>query len=91
MTKKNPDYFEALIFIRDSGSSQGHRLDTFEFAFERDGKIGRIRRRAALPSDLLEALQLPDNSRCRRQFLGPKRSKIENLVREYWSLPSIGS
>ena len=28
------------------------RLDVFEFAFESDGRIGRIRRRAAMPSDI---------------------------------------
>jgi hypothetical protein len=86
LVRRNPDYFEALLMMRDAGSGSARRLDVFEFAFENDGRIGRIRRRAALPFDVEEARRLPETSRCRREFLDIRQTEIGNLVRKYWRL-----
>ena len=43
--------------IKDMEQGGSRRLDVFEFAFESDGRIGRIRRRAAMPSDIEEAMR----------------------------------
>lgn len=91
MVRQNPSYFEALLMMRDAGGETKRRLDVFEFAFESDGTIGRIRRRAALPSDVEAARQLPETSRCRREFLDVKERQIQSLVRQYWRLPSLRS
>jgi hypothetical protein len=87
MVGQNPDYFEALLMMRDAGTGSARRLDVFEFAFESDGRIGRIRRRAALPFDVEEARRLPKTSRCRREFLDTHQTEIGRLVHEYWRLP----
>jgi hypothetical protein len=91
MVRQNPDYFEALLMMRDAGTGLARRLDVFEFAFESDGRVGRIRRRAALPSDVEEARRLPETSRCRREFLDARQTEIKRLVRQYWRLPSARS
>ena len=46
MTRENPDYFEAVIVMREPSSRTARRVDVFQFAFDSDGTIGRIRRRA---------------------------------------------
>lgn len=89
MTRANPDYFEALVVMRDAESSGLSRLDVFEFAFEIDGRIGRIRRRVAMPADIEEAMQLPETSRCRREFLGAHGNQLRGLVRDYWRLSRV--
>ena len=89
MVRQNTDYFEALLMMRDAGTGSARRLDVFEFAFESDGRIGRIRRRAALPFDVEEARRLPETSRCRREFLDTHQTEIGRLVREYWRLPAV--
>lgn len=91
MVRQNPDYFEALLMMRDAGTGSGRRLDVFEFAFENDGRIGRIRRRAALPLDVEEARRLPETSRCRREFLDMHQTEIGKLVHRYWRLPPAQS
>jgi len=89
MVRQNPDYFEALLMMREAGTGTARRLDVFEFAFESDGRIGRIRRRAALPFDVEEARRLPETSRCRREFLDTHQTEIGRLVHEYWRLPPV--
>ena len=42
MTRENPDYFEAVIVMREPGSRTARRVDVFQFAFDSDGTIGRI-------------------------------------------------
>jgi hypothetical protein len=77
--------------MRDAGTGSARRLSVFEFAFENDGRIGRIRRRAALPFDVEEARRLPKTSRCRREFLDIRQTEIGKLVRDYWRLPPARS
>lgn len=86
MTRENPDYFEAVIVMREPGSRTARRVDVFQFAFDSDGTIGRIRRRAALPSDIDAARSLPENSRCRQEFLDPRRDTINDTVNRHWRL-----
>ena len=86
MTRENPDYFEALLVMKESEQGGPRRLDVFEFAFESDGRIGRIRRRAAMPSDVEEAMRLPETSRCRREFLGARGNQLRNLMADNWRL-----
>lgn len=87
MIRENPDYFEALLIMSEPGAAASRRVDVFEFAFDSDGTIGRIRRRAALPSDIEAARALPSSSRCRRGFLDPNEAAIRRLVGTYWRLP----
>lgn len=87
MIRENPDYFEALLIMTEPGVAAPRRVDVFEFAFDSDGTIGRIRRRAALPSDIEAARALPPSSRCRREFLDPNEAAIRRLVGTYWRLP----
>jgi hypothetical protein len=91
MVRQNPDYFEALLMMRDAGTGSARRLSVFEFAFENDGRIGRIRRRAALLFDVEEARRLPKTSRCRQEFLDIRQTEIGKLVRDYWRLPPARS
>ena len=86
MTRENPDYFEAVIVMREPSSRTARRVDVFQFAFDSDGTIGRIRRRAALPSDIDAARSLPENSRCRQEFLDPRRDTINDTVNRHWRL-----
>ena len=89
-THENPDYFEALLVMRENDSGDKRRLDVFEFAFESDGRVGRIRRRAAMQSDIDKAGRLPKTSRCHREFLSEKGTHMQRLVRDYWQLTSVG-
>jgi len=86
MTRENPDYFEAVVVMREPNSGTERRVDVFQFAFDSDGTIGRIRRRAALPSDIDAARSLPENSRCRQEFLDPRRDTIHDTVNGHWRL-----
>ena len=88
LTRENPNYFEALVVIGDNGSGIKRRLDVFEFAFESNGRVGRIRRRAAMQSDIDEAARLPETSRWRREFIKGRGEQMRRLTREYWRLVS---
>ena len=88
LIRQKPTYFMALVVIRDSGSRFKRRLDVFEFAFENDGRIGRIRRRPAMQSDIDEAMRLPETSRCRREFISGSGDQMRRLIRDYWRLGS---
>ncbi|MFL2542348.1 MAG: hypothetical protein ACJ0UT_10335 [Candidatus Latescibacterota bacterium] len=87
MTRENPDYFDVVVVMQEPGALTARRVDVFQFAFDSDGTIGRIRRRAAFPSDIDAARSLPENSRCRREFLDPHRQTIDNTINNYWRLP----
>ena len=76
--------------MRENDSGDKRRLDVFEFAFESDGSVGRIRRRAAMQSDIDKAGRLPKTSRCHREFLSEKGTHMQRLVRDYWQLTSVG-
>ena len=89
MTRENPDYFEVLVAMRESVTKAVRRIDVFQFSFDNDGTIGRIRRRPALPSDIDAARTLPENSRCRKEFLDPRREIIDDSVSNYWRLPRL--
>ncbi len=86
LTRENPAYFEALLVMKETEQGGPRRLDVFEFAFESDGRIGRIRRRAAMPSDVEVAMRLPETSRCRTEFLGVKGNQLRSLMSDYWHL-----
>ena len=87
MTRENPDYFEVVVVMQEPGAKAAPRIYVFQFAFDNDGAIGRIRRRLALPSDIDAARSLPENSRCRQEFLDPHRETIDATVKNYWRLP----
>ena len=90
MTRENPEYFEALLVMKETKQGGPRRLDLFEFAFESDGRIGRIRRRAALPSDVEVAMRLPETSRCRTELLGARGSQLRGLMSDHWRLSPAG-
>ena len=87
MTRENPDYFEVVVVMQEPGAKAAPRIYVFQFAFDNDGTVGRIRRRLALPSDIDAARSLPENSRCRQEFLDPHRETIDATVNNYWRLP----
>ena len=87
MTRENPDYFEAVVVMQEPGAKAAPRIYVFQFAFDNDGAIGRIRRRLARSSDIDAARSLPENSRCRQEFLDPHRKTIDATVNNYWRLP----
>lgn len=88
LVRRDPDYFETLVLMREDGGRALPRLDVFEFAFNEEGRIARIRRRAAVSQDLDEAMSLPDGSRCRREFLGDRATALKKLIQRQWRLPS---